>query len=244
MSRRRTIGFDRRIELDWLDATASHLAAGATLAELRSQMWAYLDGKVSGDKFNSDRGKTMTVLTHIWGKVPPPAQALQARALPAFSQAKNEERLAVHWAMMMATYPVFSDVAAAAGRLLALQSNFSLAQLTKRMVALWSERPVLVKSTQRIIRSMVQWGALEDTETKGMYRALKTRRVLPVETSLLLCQAALLDGERPSFPCTQLLEHPAFFPFALSLSVDDFRKSTHFNVHREGHDTDVIELAQ
>lgn len=71
MSRRKTIGFDRRLALDWLEATASRVAAGDSLEEVRAGMWEYLEGKVSGDKFNSDRGKTMTVLTRIWAKVPP-----------------------------------------------------------------------------------------------------------------------------------------------------------------------------
>ena len=55
MNRRKTIGFDRRLAFDWLEATASRVAAGDSLEELRAGMWAYLEGKVSGDKFNSDR---------------------------------------------------------------------------------------------------------------------------------------------------------------------------------------------
>ena len=104
MTRRQTIGFDRRLALDWLEATASRAAAGASLEELRDGMWQYLEGKVSGDKFNSDRGKTMTVLTHIWAKVPTVAQSLQARAIEAYGKAGSKERLALHWAMMLATY--------------------------------------------------------------------------------------------------------------------------------------------
>jgi len=242
MNRRKTIGFDRRLALDWLEATASRVAAGDSLEELRAGMWQYLDGKVSGDKFNSDRGKTMTVLTRIWAKVPPTVDPLKTRAVAAFQASKARDHLALHWAMAIASYPVFSDVAATAGRLLTLQDTFSLAQLTKRMVAQWSERPVLVKSTQRIIRSLVEWGALVDTETRGVY--VRTPKPLPVskEIVLLLCEALLLDNEHHSLPANQLLDHPALFPFAHSLTLADLREEPVFDVHRQGVDGDMVEL--
>jgi hypothetical protein len=242
MNRRKTIGFDRRLALDWLEATASRVAAGDSLEELRAGMWQYLDGKVSGDKFNSDRGKTMTVLTRIWGKVPAAVEPLRSRAVVAFQTSKARDHLALHWAMAIASYPVFSDVAATAGRLLTLQDSFSLAQLTNRMVAQWSERPVLVKSTQRIIRSHVDWGALADTETRGVYgRAPKS---LPVskEIALLLCEALLLDNEHHSLPANQLLDHPALFPFTHSLTMAGLREEPVFDVHRQGVDGDMVEL--
>ena len=242
MSRRKTIGFDRRLALDWLEATASRVAAGESLEELRVGMWAYLEGKVSGDKFNSDRGKTMTVLTRIWGKVPPAAEPLKNRAVAAFQASDIRDHLALHWAMAIASYPVFSDVAATAGRLLTLQETFSLAQLTKRMVAQWSERPVLVKSTQRIIRSLVDWGALADTEMKGVYGRAPKPLSASREIALLLCEALLLDNEHHSVPANQLLDHPALFPFTHSLTLADLREETVFDVHRQGIDGDMVEL--
>ena len=242
MNRRKTIGFDRRLALDWLEATGSRVAAGASLVELRAGMWEYLEGKVSGDKYNSDRGKTMTVLTRIWGKVPPAVEPLKTRAVAAFQTSKARDHLALHWAMAIASYPVFSDVAATAGRLLALQDTFSLAQLTKRMVAQWSERPVLVKSTQRIIRSLVEWETLADTKTKGIYGRIP--KLLPVskEIVLLLCEALLLDNEHHSLPANQLLDHPALFPFAHSLTLADLREQAVFEIHRQGLDGDLVEL--
>ena len=242
MSRRKTIGFDRRLALDWLEATACRVAAGDSLEEVRAGMWDYLEGKVSGDKFNSDRGKTMTVLARIWAKVPPAVDPLKTRAVAAFQASKARDHLALHWAMAIASYPVFSDVAATAGRLLTLQDTFSLAQLTNRMVAQWSERPVLVKSTQRIIRSLVDWGALTDTETKGVYA--RAPKPLPVsgEIALLLCEALLLDNEHHALPANQLLDHPALFPFTHSLTLADLREESAFDVHRQGIDGDMVEL--
>jgi len=109
-------------------------------------------------------------------------------------------------------------------------------------VAQWSERPVLVKSTQRIIRSLVDWGALADTETKGVYG--RAPKPLPVsrEIALLLCEALLLDNEHHSLPANQLLDHPALFPFTHSLTMADLREESVFDVHRQGIDGDMVEL--
>jgi subtilisin family serine protease len=63
---RKTIGFDRRIRLDWLDATAEWAAQGLSLPEIRSRLDRLLEGQVAGVGHGSARDKTMTVLLHVW----------------------------------------------------------------------------------------------------------------------------------------------------------------------------------
>ena len=101
---------------------------------------------------------------------------------------------------------------------------------------------MLVKSTQRIIRSLVDWGALADTETRGVYG--RAPKALPIskEIALLLCEALLLDNEHHCLPANQLLDHPAIFPFRHSLTMADLREAPVFDVHRQGIDGDMIEL--
>jgi len=67
MTRRASIGFDRRIDLDWLDAAAAQAAAGAPPEAMRTHLWNLLHDVLKGD---TARGKTVTVLSHIWGAVP------------------------------------------------------------------------------------------------------------------------------------------------------------------------------
>lgn len=242
MSRRTHIGFDRRIDLAWLDAVAEQAAAGASAEPLFASIWKLLEGEVRGDKFNSARGKTATVLNHIWGEVPASAAALRGRAVAEFAQASAEERLALHWAMMVGTYPVFTDTAASIGRLLALQGSLTLAHLTRRLVAAWGERSTLQRATQRIVRSMVQWGVLRDTVDRGSYVLATRQRTVGPGIALLLIEALLIDAEETSVPLSQLTTHPALFPFALDLSASQVREVAQFQVHRQGLDTDFVEL--
>lgn len=242
MSRRTHIGFDRRIDLAWLDAVAAQAAAGVPADALRASLWDLLDGAVSGDQVNSARGKTVTVLNHLWGEVPASAVALRERAAAEFSQANADERLALHWAMMVGTYPVFTDTAAAIGRLLALQGSFTLAHLTRRLVGVWGERSTLQRATQRIVRSMVQWGVLRDTDAPGSYEAATRGRTLGSTVAALLVEALLIDAEESAVPLGQLTGHPALFPFKLELSAGQVRNAGQFQVHRQGLDTDFVEL--
>jgi hypothetical protein len=244
MNRRANIGFDRRIDLEWLDAAAGKAATGASANEIREYIWDLLDGVVSGSVHGSARQKTTTVLHHIWGDVPEPARALRERALAQVNKCTPEERLALHWAMMVGTYPMFTDAASAVGRLLTLQGQFTLAHLTRRLVQVWGERSTIERAGQRIVRSMVQWGVLRDTETHGVYEAVPRRKKIGPVVGTVLIEALLIDAEEASVPLDQLTGHAANFPFDLNMNASHVRAVSHLRVHRQGLDSDFVELKE
>ena len=165
-SQKTTIGFDRRIDLAWLDAAAGCLATGQSEAEARAFLWSLLDRIVAGETTHSARGKTLTVLSRVWLRVPHTAQRLRDAALTCITDATAEERLALHWAMSLASYPFFCEVAASIGKLLALHGQASLAQVSRRMTETWGDRSTLPRAIQRVLRSMRQWGALCEEEKR------------------------------------------------------------------------------
>jgi len=242
MNRQSCIGFDRRIDLEWLDASANRAAAETAPDEFRAFVWELLDGVVSGDNRNGARGKTVTVLSHIWGPVSDNAASLRHRAGIQVLSCTPDERLALHWAMMVATYPIFTDVAVLVGRLLTLRGSFALAHLTRRLVGVWGERSTLSRAAQRIVRSMIQWGVLRDTATPGMYEAVPGRKAIGPVVSALLIEALLMDAEATAILLEQLIRHSALFPFDLIINARDIRSAPQFCVHREGLDFDFVEL--
>ena len=242
MNRRSSVGFDRRIDLEWLDAAAYRAAADAAPDELRAHLWNMLDGVLSGDNSGSARGKTITVLSHIWCAVPENAEALRRRASLQLATCSPDERLALHWAMMIGTYPIFSDVAGGVGRLLMLQGHFSLAHLTRRLVGVWGERSTLLRAAQRIVRSMVQWGVLRDTATSGIYERAHPPKPIGLAVGTVLIEAVLIDSEASAIAIEQLARHCARFPFALALNASHVRSASQFHVFRQGLDSDFVEL--
>lgn len=245
MMERRNIGIDRRVDLEWLDAVAAQVASGVEEPAIRDAIFKLLDGVVTG---GSKRGtachKTMSVLSRTWVNVSSDTRSLRDRAASLLPHLTKTQRLSLHWALLTATYPFFADVATNTGRLLALQGNLNLAQLTRRMREEWGDRSTMTRAVQRVIRSMVQWGVLADSDQRGVYSGAKEPILVSANLGELLLEALLIRHGGESLPVDQALRHPCFFPFSVDLRAYQLRRSTRFDVHRQGLDVDVVTLVR
>ncbi len=245
MSReRKVVGFDRKLELSWLDATAAQVGEGATAAELHAYLWKMLEGSVSGGSsgFNSDRGKTITVLKRIWCLVSPELEPLRDRALAVLKDVKPDERVAVHWALCLVAYPFFHDVACAAGRLLTLQGTVQTSEVRRRIAESWGDRVITRNGSQRILRCCVAWGLLDDGERRGAYVRSEPICVLHESAVELLVQAVLLAAENQTLELSNIDRHPALFSFDVPNLLPTIRSSPAFRIERQGVGRDVVGL--
>jgi len=245
MTDRQGIGIDRRLDIEWLDAVAGKVAAGEPEAEIRAFLFRFLDGLVAGgNRHGTACHKTVGVLSRTWMNVTPESRGIRNRCAELISTLDTEQRLALHWAMLTVAYPFFCDVATNIGRLLALQGNFALSQLTRRMRERWGDRSTMTRAVRRAVRSMVQWDALEDSETRGIYERSKRVIVAHPAVGELLLEALLLRFEERSLPLEQALRHPGLFPFHIELEAQQLRASDRFDIYRQGLDMDVVTLVQ
>lgn len=237
----RTIGLDRLVRLEWMDAAAGRLAAGDTPKIARDYIWELLEGVVAGSTTSTARGKTITVLARVW--LAPPAAALPLRdaAVEVLAHASADERLAIHWAMFSAAYPFFVDVAGLVGKSLALNGEVALSQLTRRLVDTWGDRSTLRLAAQRLMRSMVQWGALRDGGKVGLYLAPQKKAVLPSAIVEFLLEGLLVSAQR-GMPLAQMASHPSLFPFHVHADLTALRRSERLRIHRQGDQTDFLEM--
>jgi hypothetical protein len=238
---RRTLGLDRPLKLEWLDAVAGRLAAGDSPKAAREFVWDLLEGVVAGATPQTARGKTLTVLSRAWLTPTPPATTLRATAVRLVSQASADQRLAIHWAILSAAYPFFVDVAGLVGKSLDLNGAVALSPLTRRLVDIWGDRSTLRPAAQRLIRSMAQWGVLREEGKAGLYLAAKKRIVVPPGIGELLVEGLLIAAQR-GMSLSQLVGHPANFPFDVRINITDLRRNERLVVHRQGDQTDVVEL--
>lgn len=239
MEERRIIGFDRKIALSWLDATADWAAQGIAPAEIRKRLDRLLAGQVVGAGPHSARGKTMTVLLHVWVLTPNALAPLRDDGLDLLRRRAGHNRLPVHWGMCLAAYPFFLAVAATTGRLLALQGRAALSQIVRRITETWGTRSSVPRAAQRVVRSFVDWGALTDTGERGIY-APAPRIAVGGGIGAWLLEAGIAASAGASHPLHNLASQAAFYPFNLRVSPGDLRRRSRLALHHQPPDGAVV----
>lgn len=243
MSKESRIGFDRTIHSEWLDVAVASILRGESSEITRKLLWEFLEGVEVGTTNNSGRGKTLTVLTRIWVSVPSQAEPLREAALKCIKSASSEQRISIHWAMAAGTHPFFFDVATHVGKLLRLHGSANRSQIKRRMTETWGDRSTLERTIQHVLKSLVQWGLLRAGQEHGSLVGPVKRIEVGDEIGHLLVHAVLL-GQKKAGSLSQLGDHPALFPFSLSLSRRSLAENPAFRVHRQGDQTDIIELRE
>jgi len=232
------VGFDRKIRLDWLDATATLAAEGCPASEIRSRLHELLDDTLAGTKAKTN---TVTVLVHVWVQVPNGLVPLRDDGLWLLQDRKEREGLPLHWGMCIATYPFFRSVASTTGRLMAVQGTASLSQIMRRVTQRWGERSTVTRAVQRVVRSFVLWGVLREKDDPGVFAPgarVGVRRTDPVGPWLL--DAALSDSGKSPRPLSALRNDAALFPFSLEVKASDLDARRGMEVHRQGMDEELV----
>jgi hypothetical protein len=231
------IGFDRKLDLDWLDATVGlcqeSLDPGAVAGQLRQKL-AY---EIAGDEA---RRKTIGVLLRIWVNVPAKVSRLRDEALQLAAKVSPEERLWLHWGMSLLAYPFFRDVAAVVGQLGRLQGTFTQAQTQRRMIENWGQRTTLQRAVQRLLRTFVDWDVMRDTDVRGSYDVAPPRRTEDRTLALWLLDCALQANEAEQVPLRGLGQLLYTFPFDLLPFIEKVRRSERFEVTRQGLDLEMV----
>ncbi len=243
MSRRdKWIGFDRRLELSWLDLAASKVAAGASPDELRDDLLSFLQS-LSNDpaESGSARPKTIRVILRIWGSPEAELEGFNASCAELFPSSDADARLALHWAMTLAAYPYFHAHAHIIGRMLALQDTVSAAQIRRRIAEKWGDRSTVHRTSRHVVRTMVAWGVLSEAG-KGEYRPAPRRPLIAGDGARNLFHAVLLNTRGKAVPWEQLLKHPALFPFDIQLGVRELERGGEIAVAQEGVGTVMVGL--
>ena len=239
----RIVGFDRKIRLSWLDATADWAAQGLSVAAIRTRLDRLLDGEVAGKGPHSARGKNMTVLMHVWVLVPETLVQLRNEALNLLDERSCRERLPLHWGMCLATYPFFRDVTETTGRLLALQGRAALSQIVRRTTESWGSRSTVARATQRVVRSFVAWDVLVETEERGIYVPEKKIEVADSVVAPWLLEAGMVNCDHREHPFLNLATAAFFFPFDLRMSAREIGRRPRLELHHRGTGGAVVTLS-
>ena len=219
MSRREAqIGFSQRIRLEWFEQTARLILAGNDKTKINDSLQDLLRDRVSvgGASIRGNREKVITILLKTWLTVPRDREMLRDEGLQIFQRLPPQNRIAVHWGMVLAAYPFWGSVAANTGRLLRLQRTAAAMHVQRRVREQYGERETASRAARRVLRSFIDWAVLNETQDKGVYEP--GQQYLVEEPALIawMIEASLYSHTNGSAAIRDLLASPSIFPFRLA----------------------------
>ena len=231
------IGFDRRVQLHWLEATVALYRNDPDPGMIAQELQRQLSHEIRGSEA---RRKTITVLLRLWVNVPNRHVSLRDEALLLATEVSSQERLWLHWGMALLAYPFFRDVAGVVGQIGTLRGILSHAGVQRRMVETWGERTTLRRATQRLLRSFVDWRVLQDAGQPGIYAVVAARETENQALALWLLDCALRATGADQVSVSKLAQLTSLFPFDLLDFIKDVRNSQRFEVDRQGLDMEMV----
>jgi hypothetical protein len=207
--------------------------------ELRAFLHEHLNDDLPGAVY---REKTVGIILRIWSGIPPARASLRNRAVAMLPRISGQERIWLHWGMSALAYPFFRDTAEVVGRLLALQDDFTTAQVQNRVVTTWGDRHTSMDAAQRLLMTLVDWEVLHSTKTKGHFLLARKLTASDADLQMWLLEALLGASAADEIEAQQLLRLPESFPFTIGLGVADLRRHEGFNIHRQGLNMDMVAL--
>ncbi|SRR6266542_1603871 len=240
------IGFSQRVRLEWLEHTANYVLAGNEKSALNEALQELLREKISvgGQAIRGNREKIITILLKVWVTVPRELESLRLDGLDLIRRLPRTEHVAVHWGMVMASYPFWAGVAAQVGRLLKLQGAAVAAQVQRRVREQYGERETVSRAARRVLRSFLDWGVLSETTVKGVYSSGISQAIDDPQLLSWLIEATLRARANGSVPLKELIESPSLFPFRLNSSHAEglVSASSKLEILRHGLDDNLVML--
>jgi len=245
------IGFSQRVRLEWLELAADLVLAGNDAAAVTAALQLALQDKVSigGSAGGCNRDKVVSILRQVWVAPRPGLEKLRDAGLAFLSSQDSNTsprnlNLAVHWGMVMATYPFWASVATQTGRLLRLQGNAVSAQIQLRVREQYGERATVARAGRRVLRSFHDWGVLRETGSRGIYTAGAPLAIHDPRLIAWLCESALHVRANGAAPLREVLNSPVFFPFQIKAQNAESVKSAsaRLDILRHGLDDDLVRL--
>ena len=223
------------------------MLAGLDKKQIRNELHEHLSF-VKGNGSHGDRGKTsrsqaVNILMNTWVTPAPELQGFRDEALELLKD-HSEDELSIHWSMISAAYPFWFNVARQIGRLLNLQDQVTQAQIFNRLKEQYGDRETVARYARYTVRSMVAWGVLKDSDTKGCYEKVGSDDSVDQTQAILMIESALHAVPDGKGAIGALLSNPAFFPFHLPLLTGDFisQRSDRIDVDRYGLDDELLKL--
>ena len=238
MKRSKLIGFDRRLELDWLDMAADCVNQGLSQQDSTDRLRSYLSKRIPNIPAQK---KTLTVLQGIWIKVPESLYGLRDSGAMLLKNNGKSVRLPIHYGMCLASYPFFGSVVHQIGRLNRLQGEIKTSQVKRRVVEKYGDTERVRRSVRHVVQSLNTWQVLQMVKP-GLYTINKPNDVFLSEIRLWLIEALLHSQDGKGLSVSDVRDENRLFPFIVNSSASELSKNPRLTITRQNVDSELITL--
>ena len=229
-----SIGFDRYIERAWLEQISKWVTQGKSRNELHQLVDDYLAPFINGA---TSLRKTKNVLFGVWVNTSEDNELFKEQAINYLNNCTNEERLAIHWGLSIASYPFFASLVRLIGRLLRLQDDIISKELVRRSVEQHGDTESVRRATARLLQSLGEWGVLMP-KSKSLFHPSKKIQLSNPELVTWLLASVFYSNDRDRMTIDEIMSDPAWFPFEFDQSAFQVNQSILLEiVHQNVGDT-------
>lgn len=230
-----TIGFDRYIELAWVDYALDLALIDGEPSQLRNMLNKRINGKESSRK-------TYNLLNNLWIRPSPEIDVIRARALDLARKLPQNPRIVLHWGMALANFKLFAQTTTNMGILLRIQGYFHKHEIQQRISEVYSNQGTIPRAVSRIIQSIYDWNIIK---VIGNSKYICGEKIIITNTDLFiwLLQATLTNHREQPVSFTDIFRLPELFPFEYAGNGQKLiREASEFNIIREGLNQEYVIL--
>ena len=162
------VGLSRSLKLEWLNKTVELIIENNNEEQIKSELDYYLSFEI---KDLTNLMKTRNILIKSWIKNTTENGELRRIALKAYNN-ECSNKLALHWCMLLTSYPIFADVSSLIGKITNIQDTFTTAWIREKIFEQWGESATLLHSVPKILQTLKQMDIIEN-EKNGVYHIKK-----------------------------------------------------------------------
>lgn len=231
---KKMVGFDQKILLHQLDFMAKELTR-SDKKELSDKMDELLLVDINGTK---SRHNAKSIIFRTWLSVDEQYVDLQKRALHLFSQLEKDERLALHWGLLILAYPFFKDLITEMGNFFRLQDEVSSEQIGRKMKGLYGDRRRIEVATGAVLMSLRSWDVIE-AKQRNIHKIAQRFEVRTVELKQWIAEVMIRASVHQHLLLGMLNESPMFFPFNYKINQSELNNDV-LTVTRQGLDMVMV----
>ena len=227
------VGLSRNLKLSWLNKAVELASSDLAENEIKEKLNEYLGFEIGSP---THIRKTREILMCIWHYENEYTEKLRSTALELIKK-YPDYALEIHWSMMLAAYPVFTDMCKLIGKMSEFQDEIILAQLKQKMFDEWGERTTLYHSVDKMISTLKEFGVLI-CDQPGKYRISK-HKVTRDEISSFLVYTMMNVDDSGYCSFQELNASTYLFPFEYRVTKETFLQDDRFVMNNFGGELSI-----